>query len=514
MYQLFSRQVTRVGEQDAVRDQRGTVTYTELSRRVDVLVTAIREQCPGTGERIGLHLGRTADLVAAVLAVSASGHVYVLLDPAYPAERLQFMAADSGLSVILSDRGLPEGLRAVPVLRVDRVDWSQHALKEPAVDVDASATAYVIYTSGSTGRPKGVEVRRRSVVALIDAVCSRHEFTDRDVWTLFHSSSFDFSVWEMWGALATGATLVVVPVETALSPRATAELLVRERVTVMNIVPSVFRYLTAALRQLPDRPVTVRRIMFGGEAVDVADIRSWRETVGTGCEFINTYGITETTVFVSTRLLRDDELDSRGDDREFGTDLGVPLDGWEIQVVDESGVPVEKGQTGEIWVAGEGVAVGYLNQPDLTAERFRWLALPGRATQRFYRSGDLAARTANDVFCYAGRADGQVKINGFRIELGDVEATLRRISGVLDLAVVRTRSRVGGYMLTAYYTLESDCPPLDIAGQARTMLPKHMVPGRFVPLPELPRNPSGKTDRKALAESLSPATAPAPRSPG
>jgi amino acid adenylation domain-containing protein len=501
LYGLFSRHVATAGARDAVRDESGSLTYAELSRRVAVLAAAVREHCPVPGTRIGLHLGRGTDLVAAVLAVTAAGHTYVPLDPDYPAERLRFMAADSALRVVLTDRELPDGLSGAVALRLDLLDPSREAPEEPGADTDPQAPAYVIYTSGSTGQPKGVEVRRRNVAAMVEAVCARHEFTGRDVWTLFHSYCFDFSVWEMWGALATGATLVVVSAQTARSPRASAQLLVREGVTVMNIVPSVFRYLTAAVRQLTERPVTVRRIVFGGEAVDVADIRSWREAVGPACEFVNTYGITETTVFVSTRTLSAAELESAAPGREFATDLGRPLDGWEIQVLDERLEPVAPGGTGEIWVAGDGVAAGYLNRPDLTRDRFRHLALQDRPARLYYRSGDLARRTPDGVFCYAGRADSQVKINGFRIELGEVEAVLREVPGVVDLAVVSERSRIGGQMLTAYYTTDTGLTDRQLADRARVLLPAHMVPGRFVPLPKLPRNPSGKTDRRALADT-------------
>ncbi|MFE9558720.1 amino acid adenylation domain-containing protein [Streptomyces sp. NPDC006703] len=504
LYRLFADQVARAGEHEAVRDQDRSLTYSELSARVRVLAEAVRERCPGTGSRIGLHLGRTVDLVAAVLAVTAAGHVYVPLDPAYPAERLRFMAEDSGLSLVVSDRDLPADLHALPTVRVD----APASLPEPAhpwapADVASDAIAYVIYTSGSTGRPKGVEVRGSSVVAMVNSVRARYTFSAEDVWTLFHSYCFDFSVWEMWGALATGATLVLVPAETALSPRATVELLAREHVTVMSVVPSVFRFLTAAVRRMPEAAVVLRRVIFGGEAVDIADIRSWREALEPRCEFVNTYGITETTVFVSTRTLLDEELDREepGAGGDFAKDLGRPLDGWEVQVLDEELNPVGRGATGEIWVAGDGVAVGYLGRPELTEERFRTLAVPGRPARRYYRSGDLATRTADDVYCYAGRADDQVKINGFRIELGEIEAVLRGVDGVEDAAVVCARSRAGGPVLTAFFSSKGDLPGEELADRARAVLPRHMQPSRFVRLAELPRNPSGKTDRKALSET-------------
>ncbi|MFG3056619.1 amino acid adenylation domain-containing protein [Kitasatospora sp. NPDC048239] len=524
LYRLFADQAARSAEGQAVRDEYGTVlTYRELASRAEALAAAVRDRCPGTGRRVGLHLGRTADLVTAVLAVVAAGHVYVPLDPAYPEDRLRFMAEDSDLALVLSDREPSGALDGVQVLRVDGFDWTRTADgagsdgagsdgtgsggdsggvpgAAPA-ETPEDAIAYVIYTSGSTGRPKGVEVRGRSVVAMVESVRASHDFTERDVWTLFHSYCFDFSVWEMWGAMATGACLVVVPAATAQSPRACAELLVREGVTVMSVVPTVFRYLVAALRGVPAAGVALRRVIFGGEAVVPSDIRAYRELLGNGCEFVNTYGITETTVFVSTRTLSDAELDRPGGGDRFATELGRPLDGWEVQVLDEDGLPVPVGGCGEINVAGAGVAVGYLGLPDRTEECFRLLALPGRRPERYYRSGDLATRTAEDVYCYAGRVDDQVKINGFRIEPGEVEAVLRGIPDVADAAVVPTLSRTGGRMLTAFYTAGSAVPAVpaeELQRRARRLLPGHLVPGRFVRLPELPRNPSGKTDRRAL----------------
>ncbi|MFF2045488.1 amino acid adenylation domain-containing protein [Kitasatospora sp. NPDC058170] len=512
LYRLFADRAARGPGGQAVRDEYGTVlTYGELASRAEALAAAVREGCPGTGRRVGLHLGRTADLVTAVLAVVAAGHVYVPLDPAYPGDRLRFMAEDSDLALVLSDREPSGALDGLQVLRVDAFDWTRPADggdgagdgaasgSTPLVaEVPEDAIAYVIYTSGSTGQPKGVEVRGRSVVAMVESVRSCYDFTERDVWTLFHSYCFDFSVWEMWGALATGACLVVVPVATAQSPRACAELLVRERVTVMSVVPTVFRYLVAALRAVPRHGVALRRVIFGGEAVVPSDIRAYRELLGSGCEFVNTYGITETTVFVSTRTLTDAELDRPGGDDRFATELGRPLDGWEVQVLDEHGLPVPVGGCGEIHVAGAGVAVGYLGRPDRTEECFRPLALPGRRPERYYRSGDLAIRTGEDVYCYAGRVDDQVKINGFRIEPGEVEALLRGIPDVADAAVVPTPSRTGGRMLTAFCTAGSGIAAEELQRRARRLLPGHLVPGRFVLLPELPRNPSGKTDRRAL----------------
>ncbi|WP_189928852.1 amino acid adenylation domain-containing protein [Streptomyces sulfonofaciens] len=499
LYGLFAAQAARTPAHEAVRDGCTSLGYGELRSRVDALADAIRRSDPGAGSRIGLYVGRGVDMVAAVLAVAAAGHTYVPMDPAYPEDRVRFMAEDSGIRLVLSDAEPPDGLFRVPVLRLDRLDTAPGPRPAAVHPATSGTSAYVIYTSGSTGRPKGVEVSQRNAVALVRGVCARYDFRTDDVWTLFHSYCFDFSVWEMWGALATGATLVVVPERTALSPRATAELLVRERVTVLNVVPSVFRYLVGAVTTMRDSSPALRRVLFGGEPVEPADINLWRRRFGDSCQFVNLYGITETTVFVCARTLDPGELEA--EDQEAVRALGAPLPGWSYHVLDEHGEPVARGGTGEIWVTGDGVAVGYLGRPALTAERFRALPLPGGTGERSYRSGDLATRTQNDVFCFSGRSDDQVKINGFRIELGEVEGTLRRLPAIADAAVVRSRSRVGGHLLTAYVVCDDGVPDEEIVRQAGAALPRHMMPGRFVRLPELPRNAAGKTDRRALTEA-------------
>ncbi|MFB7666272.1 amino acid adenylation domain-containing protein [Kitasatospora sp. NPDC056138] len=531
VHRLFDQQAARHPDQIAVRDSRGELTYARLAHRAGQLAAVLHERAPRPGSRIGLHLERGAEVIVAMLAVLRSGHTYVPLDPAYPAQRLLFTARDAELSLVVSDQPLPAELAALPLVRLDTLVEPAVPLPVPAPPVDPGTPAYVIYTSGSTGLPKGVPVPHRNVAALIRACAPRYELRQDDVWTLFHSYSFDFSVWEIWGALLSGATLVVVPQAVAASPHATLDLLVREGVTVFNVVPSVFRYLARVARSRGAVPPALRCVVFGGESIDVRDVRTWRGAAfGRTTRFVNTYGITEATVFVTYRLLTDEELDRAPDAPDgsaFASDLGEPLDGWEVRVVDEDGADIRPGRTGEILVSGAGVAAGYLNRPDLTAERFPDLPTPDDGVRRHYRSGDLARLLPDGTFCYAGRADDQVKINGFRIELGEVEARLRDAPGLRDLAVVRTFTRLGEPQLTAYYTTaqppaaapgpstdaereaEQEAATNRLIGHAHLVLPAHMVPGRFVQLAELPINPSGKTDRRALADL--PPTAPRTR---
>ncbi|WP_369354789.1 amino acid adenylation domain-containing protein [Streptomyces sp. cg2] len=530
LHRLFEEQAARTPDAQAVTDGRQSLTYRQLDERAARLATAILRHAPAPGTRIGLYLRRGADVVASVLAVMKAGCAYVPLDPAYPHDRVRYMARDASLGLVVTDQDAAAVLPEATVITVDDAVHSQPPLESGRVTVTPDMPAYVIYTSGSSGDPKGVEVSHRNVTALL-AACDRvFALRDDDVWTLFHSPCFDFSVWEMWGALAHGGKLVVVPAEVARSPEATLDLVVSERVTVLNQVPSVFRHLSrsavARAEDTADRPGTaLRYVIFGGEPVDVEAVRAWRRLHGTHTEFFNMYGITETTVFATYRRLPESEIDppsTTAPDAPATSDaptltgaaadpelnIGRPLDGLEVVLLDEWGGPTPPGRTGELCLAGDQLAIGYLNRPELTDERYPLLDVSGTGeTRRYYRSGDLAVARPDGSWEYAGRADDQVKINGYRIETGEIEAALRATDGVQDLVVLPVASRIGERMLAACYTPAPGADQQELAARlaarAAAALPGYMVPRRFVPVPELPLSPSGKTDKRALAAQVS-----------
>ncbi|REK87678.1 amino acid adenylation domain-containing protein [Streptomyces inhibens] len=517
LYQRFAAQAARTPDAQALSDGHKHLTYRQLLLHADQLAAVLVRQIPTPGARIGLYAERGNAVVIAILAVLAAGHTYVPFDPGYPADRLRYIADDAALSAVVADQDPGEVLAGLPVLRMDRLEPvvpGTTAVERPASAPDSPA--YVIYTSGSTGRPKGVEVSHRNVATLLDACDQVLDLGGADVWTLFHSHCFDFSVWEMWGALTRGARLVVVPADTASSPRALHRLLVEEGVTVLNQVPSVFRYLARSAARRTNDPVPgLRYVIFGGEPIDPDSVRSWRERAGDGTRFVNMYGITETTVFATYRFL-DDAADAAAGPRDTAADtscgdaapdpaahIGHPLPGYTVLVLDEADAPVAPGEVGEIHVAGAAVSLGYLGRPDLTAARFPVLRVPGHPAQRYYRSGDLARMLPDGSLEFAGRADDQVKINGFRIELGEVEAAMRTAPGVVDLVVAPVTTAVGDPVLAAFYTTEDDASEgvqERLLAHARHRLPAHMIPHHLVRLPELPLNASGKTDRRALAD--------------
>ena len=506
--ELFGQQAERTPDAVAVVDDRRSLTYRELDERSAELAAVILRYRPAPGTRIGLYLRRGVEQVVAVLAVMRAGCAYVPLDPAYPRGRVRYMATDAALDLVIADQDPSGILPEAQVIGVDEQLWpGETAVTLPEVASDAPA--YVIYTSGSSGDPKGVVVTHQNVIALLDGCERVFELRSDDVWTLFHSYCFDFSVWEMWGALTHGARLVVVPADVARSPEATLTFLTEHRVTVLNQVPSVFRYLSRAAEAETEAVPPLRYVIFGGEPVDIEAVRTWRRLHGPSTEFVNMYGITETTVFATYRHLPSHEIDATPERAEGDPDpqlnIGTALAGADVVVLDENDRPVAPGGIGEILQAGPQLAVGYLNRPELTDARYPMLDVHGDGqVRRYYRSGDLALVRPDGTLEYAGRADDQVKINGYRIEMGEVEHVLRGADGVLDLVVVPTTNRVGERSMVAFYTLRpgvsGDDMAARIAAHGQTALPAFMVPRRFVEVPTIPLSPSGKADKRALAE--------------
>ena len=375
----------------------------------------------GANQVVGLRVERSPDVVIGILAILKAGGAYLPLDPVYPTERIAFMLQDAGVRVVLTQRELAGELAgAAGHVRVPRRAAAAHrARPRRRRPVPASDLAYVIYTSGSTGQPKGVRVTHRNVLRLFAATDAWFGFGPTDVWTLFHSYAFDFSVWEIWGALLAGGRVVVVPQDTSRDPGAFRALLVREQVTVLSQTPTAFRALIDADRAEPPAAFALRYVVFGGEALQLQSLQPWFDRYGDATpRLINMYGITETTVHVTYRPITRADLDA-----DAGSVIGVPIPDLRVYLLDAHGQPVPTGVAGEMYVAGAGVADGYLKRPELTAQRFVPDPFHGG---RMYRTGDLARRLDGGELEYLGRIDQQVKIRGFRIELGEIEAAHRR----------------------------------------------------------------------------------------
>jgi amino acid adenylation domain-containing protein len=429
-----------------------------------------------------------------------AGAAYLPIDLAYPPERVTFMLNDANARLLVTTSDLRAKLPATgaTVVCIDELlaQPAEDDEREPEAAVGADHLAYVIYTSGTTGKPKGSMVTHRNVVRLFSCTEHWYEFDERDVWTLFHSHAFDFSVWEIWGALLYGGRLVVVPYLTTRSPDAFRALLAQERVTVLNQTPSAFRQLIAADATADHSSLALRLVILGGEALELQSLRPWFERHGDQKpRLVNMYGITETTVHVTYRPITREDL-------SHGSVIGVPIPDLNVYILDSSGQPVPVGVPGEMYVGGAGLARGYLNRSDLTAQRFVPDHLSGRTEARLYRTGDLARFLPGRDIEYLGRVDQQVKIRGFRIELGEIEHVLCEHPQVREAVVLARDFGPGDTRLIAYLVACDGIEQSASALQAhlRAQLPEYMVPSVFVMLDALPLTNNGKLDRRALPE--------------
>ncbi|MFJ2738092.1 amino acid adenylation domain-containing protein [Streptomyces sp. NPDC087440] len=496
--QVVRERADRTPDAPAVAYGDQELTYRQLLHRADQYAAALRDLGVAPGDRVGVCLERSLDLVVVLLAVLVAGGTYVPMDPAYPAERLAYTSEDAELTLVITESAhFPsrEGVRTV------RPDALAEGGKEPFTpgDLPADAAAYVIYTSGSTGRPKGVVVPHRNVGALLAATREDFGLGGGDTWTLFHSSAFDFSVWEIWGCLMTGGRLVVVPYEVSRDPAAFAALLAAEQVTVLSQTPSAFAQLVATdgEKRVSD---SVRLVVFGGEPLDTRPLRFWLDRhPESACRLVNMFGITETTVHVTAQTV------TRREALQGSRSVGGALPGWHLYVLDPEGREVPPGVPGEIYVGGLGVAGEYLNRPELTAQRF----LPDPyAPGPMYRSGDRGRLLPDGRLEHLGRLDSQVKLRGFRIELDEIRARLLDAPGVGAAAVVlRQGSGTGdtaGARLDGYVVFgdASDTDTGEVRRHAARFLPEHMLPATLTALPALPLTPNGKVDTARLPEPL------------
>jgi len=484
----------------AVSYEGTTLTYAEVSASANRLAHRLRTLGVGPDVLVGMYFERSLEMVVGLLGILKAGGAYVPFDPVYPPERIGFMLEDSRPRVLLSHRELPERLPAhgATVLRLDAdaASLARESAENPRAVAGPDHAAYVIYTSGSTGRPKGCIIPHHQVVRLFEATQAWYQFGARDVWTLFHSYAFDFSVWEIWGAFLYGGRLVVVPQATSRAPELFLELLRTEGVTVLNQTPSAFRQLIAADEGAAANaaPLSLRHVIFGGEALDIASLRPWWDRHGdVQPRLVNMYGITETTVHVTYRVL------TRADLAGGRSVIGCPIPDLQLYLLDNFLQPVPVGAVGEMFVGGAGIARGYLNRPELTAERFIPDPFSHRPGATLYRSGDLARWLPNGDVEYLGRADHQVKIRGFRIELGEIEAALMAHPAVRAALVLVREDAPDDKRLAAYIVLRTPEVTLaELREHVRTRVPDYMVPAGIVVLEAFPLTPNGKVDRRAL----------------
>ncbi|PWG08358.1 peptide synthetase [Streptomyces sp. V2] len=479
--EAFAHIAGRAPERVAVTDGAQQVTYGELDARAGKLARGLVQRGVVPGDRVGVCLDRSAELVVVLLAVLKAGGTYVPVDPAYPAERIAYTARDAGVRVMVT--------RSAGF--ADAVSPDELVGQEGELSAPGDGAAYVIYTSGSTGRPKGVVVPHRNVVALVEATREEYGLGAGDVWTWFHSAAFDFSVWEIWGCLLTGGRLVVVPYFVSREPDAFRDLLVSERVSVLSQTPSAF----GQLMSVEHAAVGVRLVVFGGEPLDARGVLPWFDR-HPACRLVNMYGITETTVHVTEQTL------TRALALAGTRSVGRALPGWHLYVTGPEGELLPPGVAGEIRVGGAGVALGYLGREELTAERF----VPDPyGDGRLYRSGDLGRLRPDGRLEHLGRIDSQVKVRGFRIELDEIRNVLLEDADVRTAAVVVHREGdAAGARIDAYVVLNGGSAGT-VRARAAGLLPKYMVPATVTVLDALPLTANGKLDVSRLVATPAPA---------
>jgi amino acid adenylation domain-containing protein len=494
----FEQQAAKAPVAHAVTFDGKHFTYAELNRRANQLAHHLRGLGVKPGTLVGLFVERSFEMVVGILGILKAGGAYLPIDPVYPKERLAFMLEDADAPVLVTQSSLaaelPEHQMKVVYFDKDREELEREPETNPKNLTTPDDLAYVIYTSGSTGKPKGTRVTHYNVVRLMQATEPWYGFNEKDVWTFFHSHAFDFSVWELWGALLYGGRVVIVPYLASRSPEEFYELMISEGVTVLNQTPSAFKQLMQAETRLgAGQKTALRYVIFGGEALEMQSLAPWFERHGDQQpKLINMYGITETTVHVTYRPISAEDLKS-------GSFIGVPIPDLQIYILDRYQQPVPVGVIGEIYVGGAGVAAGYLKREELTRQKFLPDTFTNKAGATLYRSGDLARYLPNHDIEYFGRIDHQVKIRGFRIELGEIEAVLGKHPSVKQCVVTAREDVPGEKILVAYFEAQGVAPEVsELRAHLKKEIPDYMVPSTFVPMDKLPLTPNGKIDLKAL----------------
>ncbi len=494
IHQLFEEQVKRNPDRAALSFEDQKLTYGELNAKANQLARVLRFKGVAVEEIVGVMLNRSMEMIISILAIIKAGGVYLPIDVDYPESRIRYMLEDAQVRVLLVTQESVSTLNySGEIIHVDE----QHIYQGDDTNLVNLNTAknmiYIIYTSGSTGNPKGVMVEHNNVVRLFFNDKALFDFTADDVWTLFHSFCFDFSVWEMYGALLYGGKLVIIPKSLAQNTGQFRKVLQTEGVTVLNQTPTAFYNLIEVELTAERADLQIRYVIFGGEALKPIHLREWHLKYP-GTRLINMYGITETTVHVTFKEITDYEMENNI------SNIGLPIPTLQLYILDQDLHLQPIGVAGELCVGGEGVARGYLNRSDLTRDRF--VENPFVHGTRLYRSGDLAKRLPDGEIVYLGRIDRQVKIRGFRIELDEIENQLLKHPEIKEAVIVTREDLDNSKYLCAYIISKQKLQVLDIREYLAQNLPEYMIPSYFIQIDAFPLTATGKINHRALPKPV------------
>ncbi|MEM0578419.1 amino acid adenylation domain-containing protein [Flavobacterium polysaccharolyticum] len=490
---IFEEKVAANPEAIALTFDGEGMTYKVLNEKANKLAGYLKEHGVGQETMVGMCINRSFEMIVGILGILKAGGAYVPIDPEYPTERINFILNDIDSRIVLvstKSTGVLKLEDHIHLVNLDEADalFSNYEATNLELDLSLSNLAYVIYTSGTTGVPKGVMIEHGNVVRLFFTDQPLFDFDEKDVWCVFHSYSFDFSVWEIFGALLYGGRLVIVPELVAKDTKAFARLLEEQKVTILNQTPSAFNALQEEVTD-KKQALSVRYVIFGGEALTPGVLRPWA-TQYPNCVLINMYGITETTVHVTFKKIGTREISLNI------SDIGRPIPTMSCYILDENLDLVPMGVAGELFVSGAGVARGYLNRPELSKERF--MNNPFNPEERLYKTGDIAKRLFSGDIEYLGRNDKQIKIRGFRIELGEVEAVLNVCPYANQAAVIVHEDQYFSKELVAYVVIKEGYTLDNFKEYLSESLPAYMVPTICISLDEIPLTSNGKVNKKAL----------------
>ncbi|MBL6448216.1 amino acid adenylation domain-containing protein [Fulvivirga sp. 29W222] len=489
IHQLFEEQAANFPDNVALEFRDEQLTYKELNEKSNQLAWLLRDKGVGPDTIVGLLTDRTIETVVGMLAILKAGGAYLPIDVDYPEDRIEYTLSDSGVDILLTTE--QEVKYQVTALNIRETDTSIYDLSNPPHVNQPADMCYIIYTSGTTGNPKGVIIEHRNVVRLLFNDELQFDFNNRDVWTMFHSHCFDFSVWEMYGALLYGGKLIIIPKELSREPSGFLKLMLEKKVTILNQTPSAFYNLIAADSVESKNRLSLRYVIFGGEALKPYQLRSWYQKYP-DTRLINMYGITETTVHVTYKEIGAYEIEHNI------SNIGTPIPTLSCYVFDNHLKLVPFGVKGELFVGGDGVGRGYLNKEKLTSERF--IINPYNPDERLYRSGDGVRLMASGEMEYLGRLDSQVKVRGFRIELGEIESQVLKYDPVDDAIVIDRKDRNGNITLHAYIVSEQGVDITELRSHLAGVLPDYMIPAYFAVIDKIPQTSNGKVNRRMLPE--------------
>lgn len=490
IHQLFEDQAERTPENIALIYQDKSLTYRELNNKSNQLARFLRKKGVGPETIVGLMVSRSFEMIVGIIGIIKAGGSYLPIDPDYPTERISYILDDSHTEFILTEVPVTENkgyareiIDIREAMNMEKDFTSLECVNKP------EDLLYVIYTSGSTGNPKGVMIEHRNVVRLLKNDRFQFEFNTNDIWTMFHSYCFDFSVWEMYGALLTGAKLVIVSKDVSRDTKSFLNLLKQQKVTVLNQTPAAFYNLVNEEYQSVGCDLLLRYVIFGGEALKPLRLKSFNAKYPK-TKLINMYGITETTVHVTFKEIGDEEINKNI------SNIGKPIPTLKIYVVDKDLNLLPIGVPGELCVGGDGVGRGYLNRESLTKQKF--VPNPFAVNEIMYRSGDLVRLFPRGEIEYLGRIDNQVKIRGYRIELGEIENALTKHKNIQEALVIAKESQTGTKQLYAFYVTDSELEINQIRSFLSHYLPEYMIPSFFKKIEKVPLTSNGKIDRESL----------------